>query len=141
MIVDFSTLNGKENFFLYLWGNLNNHQKKKIADFNLLNPEREGTMGCLKFSNNVFLFVGLTILGTWVSFDRIIGWLIKLSVQTLQLLISIYRSDNFVYHHYGCTLIYGHCLIPLDTCLAPPVLSIAQTSSNVGKAGKLLKDF
>ena len=38
------------------------------------NPEKDGTMGCLlhwspKFYNNVFLFVGLTTLGTLVNFD------------------------------------------------------------------------
>ena len=36
-------------------------------------PEREGTWGCLhwypKFYNNVFLFVGLTTLGTFIDFD------------------------------------------------------------------------
>ena len=39
--------------------------------------EREGTMGCLlhkypKFYNNVFIFVGLTTLGTLVNFNLLI---------------------------------------------------------------------
>ena len=65
-------------------------------------------LGCLlhkspKSNNNVFIFVGLTTLGTvnWI----LIGWLIKLSVKTLQPLIVIYRSNHFVYNHWGCTSI------------------------------------
>ena len=34
-------------------------------------------------------------------YSILIGWLIKLSVQTLHLLIVIYKRDNFVYHHWG----------------------------------------
>ena len=36
----------------------------------------------------------------------LIGWFIKLRVQTFQLLIVIYRKGNFVYHHWRCTSIY-----------------------------------
>ena len=37
---------------------------------------------------------------------NLIGLFIKLSVQTFQLLIEIYRRSNFMYHHWGYTLIY-----------------------------------
>ena len=36
----------------------------------------------------------------------LIGWFIKLSVQTIQPLILIYRSPNFVYNYWRCTSIY-----------------------------------
>ena len=47
----------------------------------------------------VFLFVGLKTLWSWVNFD-------KLSIQTFQPLIVIYRRRNFVYHHWGCKSIF-----------------------------------
>ena len=50
----------------------------------------------------VFLFFNLTTLGLLI----LIGWLIKLSVPTVQPLIMIYKRDNFVCHHWGCTTIY-----------------------------------
>ena len=34
-----------------------------------------------------------------------IGWFIKLNVQTFQPLIIIYMRGNFVYHHWGCTIL------------------------------------
>ena len=40
--------------------------------------------------------------GLWI----LIGWFIKLSVQTFQPIIGIYRRGNFVYNHYICTSIY-----------------------------------
>ena len=62
---------------------------------------REGTLGCLlhlypEFHNNVFLFVGLTILGTLVNF---ICWFVELSVQKFQPLILIYKRGKFVYYN------------------------------------------
>ena len=50
--------------------------------------EREGTMGCLlKFYNNVFLFVGLTTLGTICLVDLLSF------IQTFQLLIlNLYKG-------------------------------------------------
>ena len=74
-----------------------NHNYRKASLLKCISIQR-GDNGCLlhqspKFSNNVFLFVGFTTLGT---FD----WLI----QTFQPLISIYRSGNFVYHQLGYTL-------------------------------------
>ena len=36
----------------------------------------------------------------------LIGWFIKLSVQSFQPLIVIYGRGNFVYHHWECTSIY-----------------------------------
>ena len=56
----------------------------------------------------------------------LISWFIKLSAQTLHLqpLIVIYRSSNFVHHHWRytliCLIIICHCLIPLDICITPP---------------------
>ena len=73
----------------------------------------EGTLGCWlhwspKFYNTVVLFIGSTTLGTLVNFN--------VSVQTFQPLIVNNIRGNFVYHHWGCALIYQHCLIPLDSC-------------------------
>ena len=65
-------------------------------------------MGCLshyspKFYYNVFLFVGLSTVGTLVNFT----WIVQIisSVQMFQSLIVMYRRGNFVYHHWGCTAI------------------------------------
>ena len=56
------------------------------------------------FYNNVFLFVGLTTLGT-------------LSVQAFQLIILNYRRGNFVRIIIGdANTFIIHCLIPLDLC-------------------------
>ena len=55
-----------------------------------------------KFYDNIFLFVGLFTLATFI-FD---GWLINGSVQTFQPLIQIYKRCRFVYHYWECTLIY-----------------------------------
>ena len=43
----------------------------------------------------------------------LIGWFLKFSVQLLSIIVII-RRDNFVYHYWGCTWIFNHCLIPLD---------------------------
>ena len=74
-------------------------------------------MGCLlhespKFHNTVFLFVGLTTLGTLMIFC--IGWFFNFGVQTFQPLILIYRSGNFVYHHWGCILYINLSAIELS---------------------------
>ena len=64
---------------------------------------REGKLPFYYTSPQSFiLFVGLTTLGIYLI---LIGWFIKLSVQTFKLLIVIYRKDNFV-HHKKCILIY-----------------------------------
>ena len=46
----------------------------------------------------------------WLNFRDfywiLIGWFNNLSVQTFQPLTVIYRSGNFVYHHWWCTSIY-----------------------------------
>ena len=43
----------------------------------------------------------------------LIGCFIKLSVQTFQPLILIYRSGNFVYYYWGCISIYRPLNYPL----------------------------
>ena len=55
-----------------------------------------------KVLNNIFLFFGLTTLGTL----NLICWLTKLSVQTFKPLIVNYRRSNFVYNYWKCTSIY-----------------------------------
>ena len=51
-----------------------------------------------------------------MDFSRIlIGWFIKLSVQTFQSQIVIYRGDNYVYHNLECTLIYRPLSYPIRT--------------------------
>ena len=50
------------------------------------------------FNNSVFLFVCLTTLGIFIS------CFIKLSVQTSQPIIVIYRRGNCVYPDWGCII-------------------------------------
>ena len=71
-------------------------------------PFREGAAIGL-FYNNVFLFVGLTTLGTFIKF-----WLVcSFSWDAAQPLIVIYRRGNFVYHLKRCTPIYWPLSYPL----------------------------
>ena len=51
----------------------------------------------------------------------LIGWLIKLSVQTLPILIVNYRTGNFVYHNWGCTLIYRPLSYPFRSLKTWPL--------------------
>ena len=46
-----------------------------------------------KFYDSVFLFVGLTTLGTFIESLLVGSW-------------TNYRMSNFVYHHCGCSSIY-----------------------------------
>ena len=43
----------------------------------------------------------------------LISWLIKLSVQTFQSLIVIYKRGDFVYHNWACTSIYRPLSYPI----------------------------
>ena len=46
-------------------------------------------------------------LNNFKDFNLIlISWFIKLSIQTFQRLIIIYRRGKFVYHHWRCASIY-----------------------------------
>ena len=45
----------------------------------------------------------------------LIGWFIKLIVQTFQAIIVMYRRGNFVYHHWGGTYIYLLLSYPFRT--------------------------
>ncbi len=66
-------------------------------------------MGCIL--NLVSKVLSKSFLVCWLNsfralYDILIGWwFMYLSVQTFQTLIVIYRRDNFVYLHRGCTLI------------------------------------
>ena len=53
----------------------------------------------------------------WDSKWILIGWLIKLSVQTFQPLIVIYRRDNFVYHYWRYTSNYRPLSYPFRSLL------------------------
>ena len=71
--------------------------------------ERKCTLGCLLHQSSTFLrtfyfIVCLTTLGIIIIF--LIGWSIKLSVQTFQPLTVIYRRENLACNHWGCTSIY-----------------------------------
>ena len=59
--------------------------------------EREGTMGCLLHQSLLIMRFSYLLANNFGNFYYIlIGWFIKLSVQTLQQLIVIYRRGNFV---------------------------------------------
>ena len=68
-----------------------------------------GLLITLVLFHDVFLFVGFVTLKTWI----LIGWSIKLSVQTFQALIEIEKRGNFVYHHWRYTSIYRPFSYPL----------------------------
>ena len=75
----------------------------KITKFSVQISGMERILGCLfyqslKFYNNIFLLVCLTII--------LIGWYIKLSAQTSQPLSVIYRWVKFVHNQWGCKSIY-----------------------------------
>ena len=66
-------------------------------------------MGYL-FIISFFYSLALQLRGLkWI----LIGCFIKLSVQTFQPLILIYRSGNFVYYYWGCISIYRPLNYPL----------------------------
>ena len=75
-------------------------------------------MGCLLHSSpiffvDIFLFVGLTTLGTFIKFWLVssLSWVFKCFTP----LNVIYRRDNFVFNHWGCTSI--HLLLTYPWCL------------------------
>ena len=60
----------------------------------------------------------IRLLNNFWDFNWIlIDWFIKLSVQTFQLLILIYRRFNFVFHHWRCTLICRPLSYPFRSLL------------------------
>ena len=87
-----------------LLGSFFYHSKKSFSSISLAYSWWEG------FYNNVFFFVGLTTLGTFIEL-----WLVgSLSFQTFQPLIVIYRRVNFVHHLFECTSIYRPLSYALD---------------------------
>ena len=65
-------------------------------------------------SFNVFLSVGFKL---WGLLFNLIGWFVKLSVQTFQPQIFIYKRDNFVYHYWRCTSIFRPLSYPYRSLL------------------------
>ena len=53
----------------------------------------------------------------WGLLLNLIGWLIKISVQTFQPIIIIYRRGNFVYHLRECTSIYRSLSYPFRSLI------------------------
>ena len=49
------------------------------------------------------------------------GWFIKLSVQTFQPLILLYRRGNFVYHHWRSTSIFRPLSYPFRSLIPSPL--------------------
>ena len=95
-------------------GIFNDLSRITILFLNCFISGREETLGYLlrqspKFYNCVFLFVSLKVNILGGLYFILIGCFIKLSVQTFQALILIYRWGNFVHHQFN-----AHCLIPLD---------------------------
>ena len=78
---------------------------------------REGTLSCPQSFKKTFLIRWINNFGDFYYIS--IGWFIKLSVQTFQQLILIYRIVIIRDKHQ----FIGHCLIPLDPWLAPHNLS------------------
>ena len=107
---------GKNNNFHSAEEEIKNTSSWQVEVLNF--PGREGTLGCLlnwspKFYNNIFLFVGLTLFGTFIKF-----WLVSLSswMSKLSTLICDVQISNFVYCHCEVYQYIGHCLFPLDPC-------------------------
>ena len=70
-------------------------------------------------------FVGFTNLGTFI------GCLNKLSVQTFQSLILIYRRGNFVCHHWGCTWIHLPLSYPFRSLFSTPYIKWISNSMSI----------
>ena len=71
---------------------------------------------CRKEGDN-WLFITFSYsLALKLSGHFMIGWFIKLDVQTFLPIIAIYRKVNFVNHRCGCLRFIGNCLIPSDPC-------------------------
>ena len=51
----------------------------------------------------------------------LIGWFTKFSFQSCQPLILIYRTGNFLYHHYGCTSVYRPLSYPFKSLYISPL--------------------
>ena len=81
-----------------------------------LNPRRKGILGCLLQYSQI-----------------LIPWFIKLSVQTCQPLIVIYRKDILIIIIGNLHQFVGHCPIHLD----PRVKPVASTWLSQGKLGGL----
>ena len=68
--------------------------------------EVRGTLGCLLHYSQSFIItfcLWLYIYNLGDCYWILIGWFIKLGVQTFQALIVTYTRGNFVYYHYyGC---------------------------------------
>ena len=64
---------------------------------------REETLICLLHQSPKFYNVSYSLAQQLWEFFLNFNWFIKLSVQTFQPLIEIYRRGHFVYHHCGCT--------------------------------------
>ena len=60
-----------------------------------------------------------------------IGCLNKLSVQTFQSLILIYRSGNFVCHHWGCTWIHLPLPYPFRSLFSTPYIKWISNSMSI----------
>ena len=81
-----------------------------------VSPGGEGTLGSLlhqspRFFNNVFLFVCLTTLITFI----LIGWIVQFVVQMFQPLIVIYKQGKFCVLSLGITSIYRPLSYPLKS--------------------------
>ena len=82
----------------------------------LKKTQKKGTMCCLlhkspKFFNNLFLFVVLTTLGTFVNLFCL--------VYQVECSIVVYKSGNFEYHHCTLYIDYRQLFYPFRSRQSP----------------------
>ena len=104
------------------------YHKEKVK-FEQKGKKPGGREGTLVLIPKVLLYqILIRWLNNFGNFYRILIVLfIKLSVQTFQPLIVIYRMGNFVYHHWGCTSIYKSLSYPCRILCLPTLLIIILT--------------
>ena len=75
--------------------------------------EGGGIVLCILHLSPVFYYVFLFVGKNYGEFCyMLIGWFIKMSIQTFQPLNVIYRRGNFVYQHWVCPSIYRSSFFP-----------------------------
>ncbi len=94
--------------------NIQNLEFKNIFGIGRFSQKKRGQWDVNYTSSKSFIITFFYSL-TWQLWELwwiLIGWFIKLSLQTSQQIIVIYRRDNFVYHHSECTSIYRPLCYP-----------------------------
>ena len=80
------------------------------------------TYDCIYSYSHIYVWILI------LYYKIVIGWFIKSSVKTFQLIIVMYRRGNFVYHHLECTSIYRPLSYPFRSLKTRTMLSICRAA-------------